>query len=247
MGILAAAKANLKEVNDRLAALEEAFNEVVEKMDALEKKEQTCKIQLFNVDKLIGGLGGEEVRWRETVETLNSLFANVLGDVIVSADCILYLGPFTADFRSNLVKSWHSELGSNNLKFTPGCNVETTLADPVKLRSWQLCYLPSDSLSTQNGIIMDNGCRWPLHIDPQGQANRSIRSMSKSKDFAANGMDVIKLTDKNFLRTLENGVQFGRWVCLIGKCSGGLRCCIRAYFTTAEVQARRSRHDQARR
>jgi len=116
MGILAAAKANLKEVNDRLATLEKAFNEAVEKKDMLEKKEQTCKIQLFNADKLIGGLGGEEVRWRETVETLNSLFANVLGDVIVSAGCISYLGPFTADFRSNLVKSWHSELGSNNLK-----------------------------------------------------------------------------------------------------------------------------------
>ena len=81
MGILAAAKANLKEVNDRLATLEKAFNEAVEKKDMLEKKEQTCKIQLFNADKLIGGLGGEEVRWRETVETLNSLFANVLGDV----------------------------------------------------------------------------------------------------------------------------------------------------------------------
>ena len=62
MGILAAAKANLKEVNDRLAALEKAFNEAVEKMDVLERKEQTCKIQLFNADKLIGGLGGEEVR-----------------------------------------------------------------------------------------------------------------------------------------------------------------------------------------
>jgi dynein heavy chain len=27
-------------------------------------------------------------------------------------------------------------------------------------------------------------------------------------------MDVVKLSDKNFLRTLENGVQFGRWVML---------------------------------
>jgi dynein heavy chain len=25
---------------------------------------------------------------------------------------------------------------------------------------------------------------------------------------------VIKLSDKNFLRTLENGVRFGRWVLL---------------------------------
>jgi len=89
-----------------------------------------------------------------------------------------------------------------------------TLADPVKLRSWQICQLPSDSLSTQNAIIMDNGRRWPLLIDPQAQANRYIRAMSKDPNFAPNGMDVVKLSDKNFLRTLENGVQFGRWVLL---------------------------------
>ena len=61
---------------------------------------------------------------------------------------------------------------------------------------------------------MDNGRRWPLLIDPQAQANKYIRSMAKDKSFAPNGMDVVKLTDKNFLRTLENGVQFGRWVLL---------------------------------
>ncbi len=61
---------------------------------------------------------------------------------------------------------------------------------------------------------MDNGRRWPLLIDPQGQANRYIRSMAKDASFAPNGMDVVKLSDKNFLRTLENGVQFGRWVLL---------------------------------
>ena len=28
------------------------------------------------------------------------------------------------------------------------------------------------------------------------------------------GMDVVKLSEKSLLRTLENGVQFGRWVLL---------------------------------
>ena len=35
---LAVAKATLQEVNDRLASLEKAFNEAVEKKDMLEKK-----------------------------------------------------------------------------------------------------------------------------------------------------------------------------------------------------------------
>lgn len=46
-------------------------------------------------------------------------------------------------------------------------------------------------------------------IDPQGQANRWIKNMEKDS-----GLDVIKLSEKDMLRTLENGVRFGRAVLL---------------------------------
>eukprot|EP01041_Mallomonas_annulata_P000832 gene832-1621_t len=211
---LAIAKAQLQGVNDRIAGLEAAYNDSVAKKDYLEKKEATCKIQLINADKLIGGLGGEESRWTETVLHLKQLYINVLGDVIVSAGTISYLGPFTSDFRVQLVSQWQQGLQAYEIPHTPGCNLESTLSDPVRLRSWQLNSLPNDSLSTQNAIIMDNGRRWPLLIDPQGTGNRYIRSMAKDPLFAPNGIDIVKLSDKNFLRTLENGVQFGRWVLL---------------------------------
>jgi hypothetical protein len=41
---------------------------------------------------------------------------------------------------------------------------------------------------------------------PQGAANKWIRAMEKDR-----GLLVIKLTDANFLRTLENAIQFGEW------------------------------------
>ena len=43
----------------------------------------------------------------------------------------------------------------------------------------------------------------------QGTANKFIRAMEK-----AEGLIVIKLTDGNYLRTLENAVQFGKPVLL---------------------------------
>ena len=214
MGQLAKAKATLNDVNKRLHELERAYNDAVEKKNQLEEKETRCKIQLSNADKLIGGLGGEESRWKETVTSLSVAYTNVLGDVLVSAGTISYLGPFTSDFRAKLVSGWQRTLFDLEIPHSRGCNLESTLSDPVRVRSWQLCSLPSDSLSTQNAIIIDNGRRWPLLIDPQGQANRYIRSMAKDNSFAENGMDVVKLSDKNFLRTLENGIQLGRWVLL---------------------------------
>ena len=65
--------------------------------------------------------------------------------------------------------------------------------------------LPADLVSSENGIILANSRRWPLSIDPQGQANKWIRSME-----ADNGIEVCKPSDKDFLRTLENAVRFGK-------------------------------------
>jgi dynein heavy chain, axonemal len=80
------------------------------------------------------------------------------------------------------------------------------------VRSWQLCELPTDDLSTENGIVMAKSSRWPLLIDPQGQANRFIKNMAKS--IMNENFDVIKESDSNFLRTLENGVRYGKWIIL---------------------------------
>ena len=38
--------------------------------------------------------------------------------------------------------------------------------------------------------------------------------MGKDSTLCPNDIDVVKMSDKNFLRTLENGVRFGRWVLL---------------------------------
>ena len=45
-------------------------------------------------------------------------------------------------------------------------------------------------------------------IDPQGQANRWIKNMEKGR------LQVIKLSDADYIRTLENSIQFGNPVCL---------------------------------
>lgn len=41
-------------------------------------------------------------------------------------------------------------------------------------------------------------------IDPQGQANKWVKNLEKE-----NNLSVIKLTDGDYMRTLENCIQFG--------------------------------------
>lgn len=83
------------------------------------------------------------------------------------------------------------------------------MGNPVLIRQWNIDGLPSDNFSLENGIIIFKSRRWPLCIDPQGQANKWIKKMEMKKK-----VNVIKLSDTNYLRTLENAIQFGQPVLL---------------------------------
>ena len=54
----------------------------------------------------------------------------------------------------------------------------------TSLRQWQISGLPKDAFSVDNGVIVANARRWPLMIDPQGQASKWIKSMEKDNDLA---------------------------------------------------------------
>lgn len=134
----------------------------------------------------------------------------------MSSYCVAYLysGAFTPDFRQRVVKQWLDKLIELNIPHTSNCNIRSILSDQVLIRQWQICGLPQDYHSVENAIIAFKARRYPLFIDPQGQANSFIKEMKNDSSLCPNGLDVIKLTDKNFLRVLENGVRFGRWVLL---------------------------------
>ena len=50
------------------------------------------------------GLAGEQVRWRESVERFDAQILALVGDVLLSAGCISYYGPFTGKQSSDCVR-----------------------------------------------------------------------------------------------------------------------------------------------
>jgi len=65
-----------------------------------------CAKKLERAEKLIGGLGGEKQRWTETAENFQKIYDNLLGDILVAAAFVAYLGPFTLAFREQCVAEW---------------------------------------------------------------------------------------------------------------------------------------------
>lgn len=208
------AQEQLRYAEAHIFQLEESFNKANDRKEQLVRDVEQCRARLERAVKLMNGLGGERTRWTESCSALSINYENLLGDALISAGTISYLGAFTPDYRQRIVKNWSEKLIESQVPHTTGCHIRSTLSDYVAIRQWQICGLPSDSHSIENAIIMSKGRRYPLFIDPQGQANRYIKNMGKDTSLCPNDIDVIKLSDKNYLRTLENGVRFGRWVLL---------------------------------
>uniref|UniRef100_A0A8C3KS30 Dynein axonemal heavy chain 12 n=1 Tax=Calidris pygmaea TaxID=425635 RepID=A0A8C3KS30_9CHAR len=196
----------LAAVENRLAALERTFTEKTEEKARLEFQVDLCAKKLERAEKLIGGLGGEKSRWNNAANDLQDVYDNLTGDVLISAGVIAYLGAFTAGFRQECTKDWSKLCKVRRPPdiFTQLPLCWDTLGDPIKIRAWNIAGLPTDVFSVDNGVIVDNSRRWPLMIDPQGQANKWIKNFEKE-----NRLNVIKVSDTDYMRTLENCIQFG--------------------------------------
>ncbi|XP_072203968.1 dynein axonemal heavy chain 1 [Excalfactoria chinensis] len=203
--VLDEAKQRLQEVENGIAALQAKYNSCIAKKEELEMKCEQCQQRLGRAATLINSLADEKVRWKDAVENLDYKINNIAGDVLLAAGFVAYLGPFTGHYRVALCKEWLSKLSENNIPHTEEPNLISTLGDPVEIRSWQVAGLPNDTLSVENGVITRFSQRWTHCIDPQRQANKWIKNLEK-----VNGLEVAKMSDRDFLSSLENAITYGK-------------------------------------
>ncbi|TPX37761.1 hypothetical protein SeMB42_g06896 [Synchytrium endobioticum] len=202
-------RAILKAVQERLQALNENLTALSNKKDRLEREVKSCGEQLDRAQKLLGGLGGEKQRWTEVVSQLEYTYINLTGDVLISAGVLAYLGAFTKIYRSEGAADWVERCRAAAIPCSDLFSLSKVLGDPIKIRAWTIAGLPTDQFSIDNGIIVQNARRWPLMIDPQGQANKWVKNMERERNLV-----IIKLTDADYVRNLENAIQFGSPVLL---------------------------------
>lgn len=213
---LAATMGNLKEkqavlaaVENKIASLQQQYTESITAKEQLENNMLMTSARLGRASKLQTALGDEQVRWSEAVQMYNQQVNDVAGNVFLAAACVAYFGAFTSLYRQELVSSWVVQCEELGIPVSKTLSIANVLSTPYQIREWNSNGLPRDQLSTENAVLVTCGRRWPLMIDPQDQANNWIRKME-----GRNGLKIIKLTEPNFLRTLENAIRTGAPVLL---------------------------------
>jgi len=208
---LAIKREELKRINAAIKDLEDQYEESIRRKEELTNKKMECELKLERANKLTSGLGDEKDRWSREILGFEKRRVLLPGDAVVSAGMVAYAGPFTSQFRNELEAGWVKGLAELDIPHTENINMRAFLGDSVKIQTWNIAGLPKDDTSTENGIIIDKSRRWSLMIDPQTQANKFIKNLGRDHP---EGLDVLKTSDPNLLRTIELAIRFGKWVLL---------------------------------
>ena len=194
----------LKQVLDKVASLNALCEEKVALSNQLQADSDQTAARLVRAEKLTNGLNSEGVRWKESIVTLAQEHTDLIGDCFLSCACISYYGGFTGAYRDRLIKEWLEQARTLKIPASGKFSLGKTLGDPVQIREWQMQGLPTDSVSVNNGILVDRCRRWPLLIDPQQQGNAWLRKKEEVND-----VQITTMQDSNLLRVLEKCIRLG--------------------------------------
>ncbi|KAL0220777.1 hypothetical protein RCL1_000631 [Eukaryota sp. TZLM3-RCL] len=189
--------------------LNQEYQESEATRESLLKDAEETELKLNRAASLVSGLSGEKERWELQIVSLKDQLKTLPGDCALAAAFLVYAGPFTSEYRHELLYTHWAPKVQELLPTCSNFSPVEFLGKATDLRDWNIQGLPSDLFSSENGILVTRGSRWPLMIDPQGQANQWIKSMEKS-----NGLKVVSLRNSDFIKVLESSILYGTPVLL---------------------------------
>jgi len=213
MGELNSAEAELAKVLAEVAELDRELQQAQAKMKALSDTAAAMQRQMDAANRLLTGLAGENARWMEDSKNFALRRRRLVGDVGCVCAFVVYCGPFNSEFRDKLFLAFMADTKKRGVPAHEKIALVAFLADQGTIGEWALEGLPSDELSTQNAIMVTRSSRYPLMVDPQGQANRWIKSREKPRISQNPGMCITTLNARN----LKDQIEFtmGEGLCLL--------------------------------
>jgi len=198
-------RAKVKELQDRVASLEDQLMKATEDKNTAIAQAAKTQNKAALADRLINGLSGENKRWGETIEKFGAMEGRLVGDSLLASAFVSYAGPFTMEYRHDLVEEkWIPDMVNRQIPMTEGATPLDILTTGSQVATWNQEGLPTDSLSIQNGAIMNAAARWSLMVDPQLQGVKWIVNREEQ-----NGLKIIQLSQNKYLDAVQNCIENG--------------------------------------
>eukprot|EP00985_Skeletonema_marinoi_P019833 scaffold11509_cov105-Skeletonema_marinoi.AAC.1 len=214
---LAVAEGRLAACNEKLNELQRQFDEQMGKKRTIEEGAMALQKKMNQASALINGLAGERARWTEDAANFSDQKRRLVGDCAIGCAFMSYCGPFNQKFRDYMInEKFTADCLARNVPATQNLDVISFLADVGTIGDWNMDGLPTDPLSIQNGILVTSSTRFPLLVDPQGQALNWIRNKETSNLPSWNGQHVVELSDSKLKDKLEFCMGDGKSLIIVG-------------------------------
>jgi dynein heavy chain 1 len=201
------AKAIIKmiaELEAKIAKYKDEYALLISDIQAIKFEMERVQSKVDRSMKLLESLSSERGRWEAGSRTFDVEMSTIVGDVLLSAAFLAYGGFFDQHYREVMWQEWSNHLTEANIKYKPELSFTEYLSTADDRLSWQSKSLPSDNLTTENAIMLKRFNRYPLIIDPTGQATTFLLNEYKNRKIT-----VTSFLDEAFLKVLESALRFG--------------------------------------
>merc|ERR1712100_397673 len=152
---LAVVLEKVRVIVEKVDALKVQLQEAVDKKDAVEADANALQLNLSLANRLVNGLADEKIRWTKNVDTFEKEKLTMIGDALLSAAFVSYIGPFNAGFRSDLwATQWMEDIKAKTIPFTEGVDPLFVLSTAASQAVWKTEGLPDDRFSVENAAIV---------------------------------------------------------------------------------------------
>ena len=207
----ATTQAQASTIVNMISELEASIDRYKDEYAGLISETQSIKSEMERVEtrvnrsvKLLTSLESEQSRWEDSSKSFEAQMSTVAGDVLLSAAFLAYSGYFDQHYRQQMWSAWCLHLQQADIAFKTDLSFAEYLSTVDERLAWQSHSLPADDLCTENAIMMKRHSRYPLIIDPSGQAATFL-----SNEYKQRKLLITSFIDESFLKNLESALRFG--------------------------------------
>ncbi|CAG8531180.1 10166_t:CDS:10, partial [Acaulospora colombiana] len=194
----------IEDLENKIAVYKEEYGTLISQKENIKQDMLSVKNKVDRSLTLLSSLSSEKERWESGSQAFETQMGTIVGDVLLSAAFLAYGGYFDQQYREILLYKWTNHLVNALIQFKQEISLTEYLSSADDRLSWQANSLPADDLCTENAIMLKRFNRYPLIIDPSGQATAFLMNEYKSKKIT-----VTSFLDDSFIKNLESALRFG--------------------------------------
>ena len=194
----------IAQLEKSIAQYKDEYALLISETQAIKSEMETVQNKVERSVSLLKNLSSEQERWEQGSATFQEHMSTLIGDCLLSSSFLAYSGFFDQQYRNSLMTKWQARLIDVGVKFKQDLSCIEYLSHPDERLTWQSNNLPADNLAVENAIMMNRFNRYPLLIDPSGQAAEFLMKQYKERKIIQTSF-----LDTSFMKNLESSLRFG--------------------------------------